>query len=154
MKILTQVLGSFLFIVATTFFLTTPASAKSPKGASPKIYFVQMAPLKITNNLKALHGDEVLLAYIQVTSKQTGKELCAWMPRVRDAFVMVVRNPLVRVNRSNNAQKTKISVILKRAAHRVVPPRLVANVMSFNPYNPKEFKAERKLKPKLRCKDL
>lgn len=154
MRVRTLLLGSFSFIAAAAFIWITPAFAKKPKGASPKHYFVQMAPLKITNSLKAHHGSDVLLPYIQVTSKKTGKELCAWMPRVRDAFVMVLRNPLVRVSRSSNHHKAKINSILKRTAVRVVPPHLVTNILSFNPYNPSEFKAERKLKPKLRCKDL
>jgi hypothetical protein len=153
MKKLKQFSRVLLSLIAMSLLWGGQADAASAKAVL-KDHFVQMSPVRITNYLKDHHGSNILIPYIQVKSKTAAKTLCAWMPRVRDAFVMAVRSPLKHVSYQKNRQKLDISVVLKQAADRVVPAQLVTGVLAFNPHDPKDHRAARKLKAKLNCNNL
>ena len=119
MKKLKQFSRVLLSLIAMSLLWGGQADAASAKAVL-KDHFVQMSPVRITNYLKDHHGSNILIPYIQVKSKTAAKTLCAWMPRVRDAFVMAVRSPLKHVSYQKNRQKLDISVVLKQAADRVL----------------------------------
>ncbi len=130
------------FVIA--FFVLAFLSAQATAASSE--LFVAVAPVQVTNHLKTDAGRQIVLPFLQVNSKQAGRTVCRWMPRVRDALHSALN--------SRSAQPTTgktIGRILTEAVQRVVPKGLVINVVTFNARGFKSTQAEKNIKEKLLC---